>query len=569
MREFHYVRTLGDDGGVDACAGPAVGVDLETVLAKGLPPWPIALELITAVCEILDIADEDQWVHGDVDPRYLFLDEEGALSLEGFGTKRASPVPRADLDQTSTDAYGLGRTALRILSAEALVWPLPDSPEAHDDAVLDAVLAVDLDGLPEAMQGDVQWFIAKLLSHDPDERPSALDTWRTFVAFAAALRPGSGLGAWAAEAVEGSGARRTAPDGQAPSDAEVLADPRRADGPLSQRLAIPTGSGGTAFWNKDAMREAVHGAGVPEADRPPQGIGGGSATDFWKPEELAAMADGRDDAPRPRRARGEGERRARSEAFRRQLQMRAVPDGIVPPSESPEPPRPAPSPPPAESSAVVVRPVTSSVVLAEDRSRGNTLLLALLGTGAIGVLALLLLVAIVAVVSAVVLWTQTGGGTARIPVGPGPEPAPIAIPAPMPDAEPEPVPVVEPEPEPEPAVVPVPPPAPVAMPAPPPPVAKPPPTPPEVAPVPAPAESPAEDARIRLTSSSRGTVSQCATRRVSFSGFRSFEVEAYRLPVTCLVRIDDAVGTFTVRGSGEITCDVADGAVVCDKVEVP
>ncbi len=58
LSEFHYVRTRGTDGGVDACEGPAIGLDLETVLKDGLPPWNIALEVVAALCEILDIADD-------------------------------------------------------------------------------------------------------------------------------------------------------------------------------------------------------------------------------------------------------------------------------------------------------------------------------------------------------------------------------------------------------------------------------------------------------------------------------------------------------------------------------
>src|SRR5690349_21493755 len=84
VSEFHYVRTSGKDGGVDACEGPAIGLDLETVLKDGLPPWNVALEMAAALCEILDIADEDGEIHGDVHPKYVFIDETGAVSLEGF-----------------------------------------------------------------------------------------------------------------------------------------------------------------------------------------------------------------------------------------------------------------------------------------------------------------------------------------------------------------------------------------------------------------------------------------------------------------------------------------------------
>ncbi|MEN0066636.1 MAG: hypothetical protein AAGA48_31170 [Myxococcota bacterium] len=598
MREFHYVRTLGPEGGVDACEGPAVGVDLDTILAPGVPPWRVSLELIAALCEILDIADEDKEVHGDVDPRYIFLDETGALSLEGFGTLRDSPVPGADPKAPSTDLYGLGAVAIRILSAHRLPAQLPETQASHDDAVIDAVLEVDLEGLPEAMQGDVQWFLAKLLSHDAGERPSALDTWRTFIAFASAVE-GPGLGDWAAEAVEGNGDRRSSDI--TPSDAEVLTGARRGAGPLSQRLPIPQGAGGTAFWTKDDMKKAVHGNEEVQAERPPMGVGGGTATNFWKPEQLAAMADGKADAPRPKRAVGEGQRRAQSEVFRKQQASREV--KVAPaadatqateagpkrkPARPAQPARPERAPlTPRVEGPVAMRPepvpVSSSVIVgpvtvADPGTRRNTLVLALVGMGGIGVLSLLLLVAVVAVVVAVIMWTeaQSDSPAAQAPVPPAVV-APAPVPSPVPP-DPLQVGTVNAPPAPGPVPVPVPaPPTPKPAPAAPKPKVATPAAPkpaPTVA-VPKPPATPAaapvtqEAARVRINSSSRGTVSQCASRRVSFDGFRSFEVEGYRLPVACLVKIDEAMGTFMVQGSGEVTCDVKDGAVVCDKARIP
>ncbi|MEN0062283.1 MAG: hypothetical protein AAGA48_09030 [Myxococcota bacterium] len=124
MDEFHYVRIPGVDGGVDCCAGPAVGIELETVLAAGVPPWKVGLELVAALCEILDIADADEVTHGLVEPQFIFLDEKGALCLEGFGVPRASNAPNAKPGQRASDRYGLGYTALRILSARPVAFPL-------------------------------------------------------------------------------------------------------------------------------------------------------------------------------------------------------------------------------------------------------------------------------------------------------------------------------------------------------------------------------------------------------------------------------------------------------------
>ena len=545
MREFHYVRTLGDQGGVDACPGPAVGLDLEAILADGAPPWRIALEIIAGLCEILDIADEDAKVHGDVALRSLFLDELGALSLEGFGVHRSSPVPRADPERSSTDLYGLGRVAYQLLCEHRPAWPDPsEGADAHDEAVIDALVEVDLQGLPEAMRGDVMWYLGKLLSYDPAQRPSALEAWRTFVAFAGTVE-GPDLAGWAAEAIEGRGLRRRS---ASTSDAEVLDSPRRADGPLSRAMALPEGAGGgTAFWTREDLARTVRG-GDPSMTLPPSGVGGGESTGFWKPEQLAAMVRQADEAPRPRRAAGEGERRSQSEVFRRRQASREGPqirpaalsgvelDGeggpqaplqpVTAPTEARRPapgmePRPESAPPPpyvppplAPEPAVVVQPMSSSVVVSSDRSPANALLMVLLGMGGLGVLTLLLLVAIVAVVSAFVLWTQTRDSVST--------PLVVSDPAPTSD---EPL---------------------------------------RLGLIPTRGKA-AGHARVRLSSASRGTVSRCTTRPVSFDGFRAFEVRSDRLPATCLVHIDDAIGTFTVQGSGEVRCDIEGEAVVCER----
>src|SRR5690606_37604904 len=81
----HYVRTLGPDGGVEVCDGPAIGLDLASMLEPGLPPWNVALQIFAGLCEILDIADQDGQVHGDLGLRDVFVDDTGAVSVEGLG----------------------------------------------------------------------------------------------------------------------------------------------------------------------------------------------------------------------------------------------------------------------------------------------------------------------------------------------------------------------------------------------------------------------------------------------------------------------------------------------------
>ncbi len=393
VSEFHYVRTLGQEGGVDACEGPAIGLDLETVLKDGLPPWKVALEMIAALCEVLDIADQDGEIHGEVDPQFVFIDETGAVSLEGFGVeRRKTRAPEGTPRDTRTDLYGLGRTALRIVTATSLPERMPDGQSAHDDAVIDLALGIDLSDLDEAMQGDVQWFIAKLLSHDREDRPPAVDAWRTFVAFAAAM-PGPDMAEWCAKALDGGGERRnetrrvpgSAPPVATPDD-EDLSGPAMQKGFLTGRpvnfedgAAGAAKGGATAFWTKEDMKRALDAQKQEVTEEgPPAGIGGGSATNFWSKEQLAQMERGDAQAPRPQRAEGVAERRkvtaAQTSMSRRSAPAEsefatelhpsaelepAPPSRPAPAAPPPPPPRapaaPPPKPPPRDASGPVAR----------------------------------------------------------------------------------------------------------------------------------------------------------------------------------------------------------------------
>jgi hypothetical protein len=380
VSEFHYVRTLGQEGGVDACEGPAIGLDLETVLKDGLPPWKVALEIVAALCEILDIADQDGEIHGEVSPEHVFIDETGAVSLEGFGvTRKRTRAPEGVARDTRADLYGLGCTALRIVSSAPLPDRMPEGQVEHDDAVIDLALAIDLSELDEAMQGDVQWYLAKLMSHDREDRPPAVDAWRTFVAFAAAM-PGPNMVEWCAKALDGGGERRTESKrdpGSAPpaaAEEEDLSGPAVKQGFLTGRPinfedgSSSTKGGATAFWTKEDMKRALENQRMDVTeDGPPAGVGGGSATNFWSKEQLAQMERGDAAAPRPQRAEGLGERRkvtaAQTGVNRRSVpgEVDEVPAGnrptaapvptAAPPKPAPPPAPPRPTPPPAPARA--------------------------------------------------------------------------------------------------------------------------------------------------------------------------------------------------------------------------
>lgn len=378
MSEFHYVRILGSEGGVDAVEGQAVGLDLDTLMQDGLPPYKVVLEIVAALCEILDISDQDGEVHGDVSTKFIFLDETGAVSLEGFGVDRPVRLaPEGKAHGVSTDLYGLGAVVFKMLSGKELPSNLPRELGAHDDAVIDAIVSVGYDGLPEEIVGDVQWFLAKLLSFDRDERPMPVDVWRTFIAFADTVN-GPALNTWSNAALSGGGERRAIPAAPAAAPApaapapltpsvpdEDLGGPVVARGPLSKG-GINFDSGGgkskqaTAFWSRDQMKAALDAEDDEEEYKP--AVGGGSATSFWSKDQMDAMRSGKADAPRPKR-KSSGRtattfmERPKSPVMAEESPASAPSSAQRPVAPPPKPSAPVlPPPPPAVSPSVAATP---------------------------------------------------------------------------------------------------------------------------------------------------------------------------------------------------------------------
>lgn len=352
--EFHYVRTGGEDPGVDVVDGRAIGVDLEAILKDGLPPFKVALEIIASLCEILDIADQDGEVHGDITPSTIFIDDTGAVSIEGYGIEREpSLAPESSIQGTSTDLFGLGYVSYRLLATRDLT-NLPGDEHGHEDAVIDAVIALPWGDMPEEWVGDIQWFLAKLMSFDPSERPTAVDAWRTFVAFADEAA-GVSLEDWSPDAIEGGGERRDVAQAVRPAEeaSEELGGPTIGAASL-KKGAISFGSGSaksgqaTAFWSKDQMKAALE-AEEEEEDLPSfkPSVGGGAATSFWTKDQMDAMARGDATAPRPKRKEGSEESSRPKTTFAKKS------DPIPPPAQPTPPPTMPPSFSPTAEDATV------------------------------------------------------------------------------------------------------------------------------------------------------------------------------------------------------------------------
>ncbi len=530
--EFHYVRHAGREGGVARGRGPAAGVELETILADGVPPWRSALDLLAAVLEILAVAEKDGAAHGALAVDRVVVEEGGAVAVDGF------LGPADGVRTASVDAYGVGLLAFRVLAGR----DLPETGDDHDDDIARLVQRIDAAGLPGPSAPILAGLLASLLAGDPAHRPALAEAWREAVGLAEAAG-GDRLERWLAAALEGGGARRAA--GLRPDDSEVLSDASGRAGPLPPGATLGGASGAsTSFWNRpDAARHAQkprrHGAALA---REPLG----TADAIALPEELSSPPVARRPTPIPPPVRPEGG------GMDAKIEYRTA------------------------------RPVRTATPTARQ-SVGESRRTASPGRFAIPiVLALGLGMAVCAGVVVV-------AGVVAATIGDAPDldaaadALPVAAPSPAPPSPPPvsavevPEPPPEPEPEPEVASAPAPAAMPSAPPPPPPsaqPAARPPQAPvtrprPAAAPPPPPPPAPSEGpAKVTFRSNHRGQI-RCVGVTTAFDGAATLQVESYQLPATCLVEMDRKRGVFQILGSGAIGCDLTNGAVVCDRATVP
>lgn len=269
MSGIFYTREPGADGQILSGEGAAPGVGLDQLLERDRPPLRAALEIGSAVADILCIAAEDKSVHGDIRPAHVKVDEAGAVSIEGYGiVRRVTRAPEGRPDQLPADIYGLGLVMHASLSSEGL-GNLPNDADGHDDAVVERVLAMDFSAVStKRWLAEVREFLCKILAFDPAERPPALDA-ANVLASVAGQCPGDDIAVWAQRAHL------------------RLAGGRPPARQVEENLAGPVSL--TGYFKKgDPQKESARKAPSTK----------GESTAMWSREKLAAMfAEEDDDEP--------------------------------------------------------------------------------------------------------------------------------------------------------------------------------------------------------------------------------------------------------------------------------
>ena len=246
---WYYTREEGEEGQVLTDEGVPSGVRLTDLLENGPLPMGVVLEFVAYLADILTIAEEDQAMHGDISPGDVFIDEKGAVSLSNYGPMRTQGrAPEGRPLFPASDVYGLGVVLHAALSTQSL-GAIPRQRDAHDDAIVDHLIAIDWSALERLPGRDsLIHFLCSMLAHDPGERPAPLDV-ANVLAGAGDKISGAGVTTWAKSRWGGSGAIES----ELPTVSEVLAAPEsmglHRDRPGSADAEHPE-RGGVSGWGK-------------------------------------------------------------------------------------------------------------------------------------------------------------------------------------------------------------------------------------------------------------------------------------------------------------------------------
>jgi hypothetical protein len=253
---WYYTREAGDTGQVLTDEGTPPGVNISDIVRDGPMPMGASLELIAYLADVLTIAEEDKALHGDISPGDVYVDDKGAVSLSGYGPMRAQGrAPEGRPMFPASDVYGLGVVLHAVVATQSL-GAIPRERDAHDDAIVERLLAIDWSALGQMPGRDsLIHFLCSMLAHTPSERPAPLDVANVLAGVGQKLGD-PGVAAWAKKRWSG-GSRLI--DEELPTLSEVLAAPAdlgrvfNKTGQYSRRQSASVKGECTAFWSKDKI----------------------------------------------------------------------------------------------------------------------------------------------------------------------------------------------------------------------------------------------------------------------------------------------------------------------------
>ncbi|HNH49735.1 MAG TPA: hypothetical protein PKY30_22010, partial [Myxococcota bacterium] len=241
------------------------------LLSRERPSLRAALEIGSALADILSISLEDGMVHGDIDPTFVKVDDRGAVHLEGFGTPRSTMAPEGTSDRPPVDMYGLGRVLHAMLTPGGL-GRLPADPDGHDDHVVNRVLEMDFAQVKgKRWVDDVRRFLCTILAWRPEERPAPLDAANVLASVAGSC-PGEGVEAWARRVHSLSQSRSVLPPTGLP-EPEALGGPVQLGAPLRTgpvRKAPSSKGESTMAWSRDKIAAMLAEQDAEEELPPPR-----------------------------------------------------------------------------------------------------------------------------------------------------------------------------------------------------------------------------------------------------------------------------------------------------------
>jgi Tfp pilus assembly protein PilF len=225
------------------------GESLRDLMRRGPLPVPRALAIARDVASALAHAHRRDIVHRDLKPENLMFDGEGVIKLMDFGLARAAHASRLTMTGTTlgTAAYMSPESvrgtpgapadvfALGCMLQEMLTGSLPfagDSPLALLYTISNEPPTPLSAGRPDA-GSDVEVLVARMLTKNPDERPSAAAVANEL----SRMLGGSGAGATEELEVERIPASEL-PTLAIPSRKTLAPTPKPPAAPRSSRFAV-------------------------------------------------------------------------------------------------------------------------------------------------------------------------------------------------------------------------------------------------------------------------------------------------------------------------------------------